>query len=193
MASVQLRSMDELARALKELGERVEKEAIRAMQDVARFGIAVVLRESARAEPRPKASGHYENAWLIHRLRDGATVSNSARHSVFVERGRRPGRAPPLDPIKEWIELKRLDTRALTIAKKRRKGAGRVTRKKTAERFRRTFTHRLARLIARKIAARGTKGRFILRKSMPLMAKRASRELKRAVARICSDPPRGNV
>lgn len=191
MTTVYLSTWNELVRALHQLGERVEQDAIRAMQDAARFGVAAVIRSSATTKPRPKASGTYENAWLVHRLRDGATVSNSARHAIFVERGRRPGRAPPLDPIKEWVRQKRLDRQALAAAKKRRKGTGKVTRKRTAARFLEMFVHMLARRIQRKIAARGVSGRYVLRRAMPTIAKRAHRELRTVVKQIVSNPPRG--
>ena len=41
------------------------------------------------------------------RTMHGAEIVNTARHAIFVERGRRPGaRMPPFDPILGWVQRK---------------------------------------------------------------------------------------
>ena len=169
MAVVNLRKLSDLPRVLVKFGQQVEAEMPGAMRSAARFGATAVLRESARTRPRPKASGAYERSWIVNRISDGATVSNSARHAIFVERGRKAGRAPPRDAILEWIRQKRLG---------KRRGRGR------------SRAERIAYLIQRKIAKRGIPGRFILRNTMPVIAKRANFEIRKVVRRVTSNPPR---
>lgn len=189
MAVVNLRNLDELAHALRALGKKVEKEAIQGMRNAARFGATAVLRTSAKEKRRPKAAGTYERSWLVHTLDDGATVSNSARHAIFVERGRRSGRAPPIEPILEWVYQKRLASRARASKLRKRKGKTILARTPSAMKEG-DRAMAIARAVQRKIARKGTPGRWILRKTMPTIAKRATLELRRAVRKIVNKPPR---
>ena len=200
MARVQLNSPAELKRALRQF------EALaHAMRDAARFGIAAILRTSARTKPRPKASGTYERSWHVTKLEDGAAISNSAAHAIFVERGRQPGRRPPKDAIVEWAYQKRIAKRPKP-PKGRPKGkandpAGPGHKPKGPKRARRKKGGRrkvmdvnaFAERVQWKIAKRGIPGRFILRRSMPAIAKRAARESKRAIAKLTSAPPTGRA
>lgn len=189
MAVVNLRTVAELEHALIALGSLVEKQAVQGMRNAARFGVAAAIRTGAKERRRPKASGTYERSWLVHRLDDGATTSNSAAHSIFVERGRRPGRRPPLEPILEWIYQKRLAPRPKSTAPRGISGASKEgwEREQVA---RGLDAVEMAEAVRWKIGRKGTPGRWILRKTMPIIAKRATLELRRAIRKVTSKPPR---
>ena len=203
MATVQLQSLGELKRAIRQLGVEMEKAQIKAMRDAARFGAAAVVRTSAKSRPRPKAAGIYERSWLVHRLKDGATTSNSAAHSLFVERGRLPGRRPPFNPIKEWAFQKRLAKRPKPPkgAKKTKatkdkgpekaKGPKMPKKKRGKKKWAVLDVNAFVERVRWKIAKKGTPGRFVLRRTMPTIAKRAMRESKRQVSKLMARPPRG--
>jgi hypothetical protein len=185
---VHLRTIRDLEMALIALGKKVEKEAVQGMRNAARFGVAAAIRTGAKERRRPKASGTYERSWLVHPLDDGATVSNSAKHAIFVERGRRPGRRPPLEPILEWVYQKRLAPRS-KAAPKRIKGAKRSAWH--AEQARNVMdAHDIAEAVRWKIARKGTPGRYILRKTVPMIGKRATLEMRRAIRRVVGKPPK---
>lgn len=177
MATLTLHSLTELQHALNMHGRQIEEEMVKGMQRAARFGATAALRTSTQTTPRPKASGTYERSWLPTKLSDGAVLSNTARHAIFVERGRRPGRQPPLEPIMEWLFQKRIV----------RRFTGKSERRGAARKWRARF---IARSIARKIGRKGTRGRFILRKTMPIIAKRVAYETRKAIRLVTSKPRR---
>lgn len=180
MGTVTLRGIPELRHAIQRYGVVAEKEVVAGLRRAARYGATAVLRTSAKTDPRPKAAGTFERSWLVVPLKDGAAVTNSAKHSVFVEAGRRPGKAPPLDAIMEWILQKRFVSRRRIESKSQ----GRKTRAVRARH------KRIAFLIQRKIKLKGSTGRWVLRRTMPAIAKRAALETRRAFAKIAKDPPR---
>ena len=189
MATVQLRNLSALQRALRTLGSRGEDAMVQAMRNTARYGVAAVVRTSATTKPRPKASGDYERSWLVVKIKDGATVSNSARHAIFVEVGRKPGRRPPRDAIIEWLLQKRIGSRS-KISKLRKKGGRTIlasTRGAMKERARVRF---LALKIASRIGRLGIAGRWILFRTMPKIAKRARHEIRKAIRSLTKNPPR---
>lgn len=203
MTAVQLQSPAELKSALKHLGVEAENAMAKAMQDAARFGVAAVLRTSAKTKPRPKASGTYERGWHTVKLEDGATISNSAAHAVFVERGRAPGKRPPKDPLVEWVYQKRLAKRPRPPKgapkgknneeegpQNKPPGPKKPRRKRKRRRFAVTDVDGFVEKVRWKIAKRGIPGRFILRRTMPIIAKRAARESKRVIAKLAAAPPR---
>lgn len=204
MAVVQLKSPAELKRALRQFGTEAEDMLAKAMQDAARFGVAAILRTSAQTRPRPKASGTYERSWLVNKLKDGATISNSAMHAVFVERGRKPGRRPPKQPLVEWVYQKRLAKRPKPPKGppkgkaneeggpgKKPPGAKKPKGKKRRKSRQILDVDAFVERVQWKIARRGIEGRFILRRTMPAIAKRAARESKRAIAKLAARPPTG--
>ena len=152
--TIKLRSPKELGPALRRLGRNMNTAAVSALRKTARWGAAEALRVSATSDPRPRARGTFERSFVVTKLPDGAALSNSAAHAVFVERGRRPGRMPPVQAIVDWM-----------IAKK-------LARGRSPDQLR-----AVALRIARKIGRRGTKGRFVMRRTMPGMATRLRLEL----------------
>lgn len=168
MVAVNLRDLPHLQRALTKLGVRFEKEATRGIRRAARFGATAVVQTSSETDPRPRAFGTYESGWTVTNTRDGAILGNPVRHAPFVEKGRLPGRQPPLKPILAWVIQKRLGGR-----RGGRRGA----------KF-------IARAVARKIGRKGVKGRYVLKRTMPAIIARTNREIRRAVAKMVSSPPR---
>lgn len=129
-----------------------------------------------------RASGTYERSFIIVDTRDGAILANAAKHAYFVERGRRAGtKPPPAAVILRWLmdkgSIKRIPVfggdngvakidksvkgKARRIAVGERKEA--ISKRRTSKReayiaacWRRAFN------IARSIAKRGIRGKFIV-------------------------------
>lgn len=112
----------DVPKANKQLQRLIQKETREAMVRLAQFGLAQTQKYTTRARPRPYATGAFANGWTWARTADGAILWNSARHGVFVELGRRPGRKPPpLQAILEWLEVKGLAKRIKPKRARRKK------------------------------------------------------------------------
>jgi len=171
MSTVRLRDIRHLEKVLI-AHEKAMREAVEAgMVNSARRGVAVAIQSMTKFTQRPFSTGTYANSWLSVPVDGGAAVANSANHAIFIERGRLPGKAPPLAPILEWVYQKRLAKRA-----------GDASTKKLAK--------RIAMGVAQKIKHKGIKARPVLEKSMPSITKFTVRESKRAVARVSRNPPK---
>lgn len=109
---------------------RLEREAPKAVERGMREGSlmlrgALVQIEIAKADPQPVDQGQYKGAWEGRDVPGGAIVFNLTRHAAFVERGRRPGRMPPMSPIREWVRRKGLwKTRYAELAASAQKSSG---------------------------------------------------------------------
>ena len=160
--TIKLRSPKDLGPALRKLGRQMDRAAVEALRKTARWGAAEALRVSATSTPRPRARGTFERSFVVTKLPDGAVLSNSARHAIFVEIGRRPGKPPPVQAIIEWL-----------IAKRFKPARGSGDRDKQLR--------SVARLIARKIGRKGTKGRHVMRRTVPGMRRRLRLELALAM------------
>lgn len=129
-----------------------------------------------------RATGTYERSFIVVDTTDGAIMANAAKHAYFVERGRRAGaKPPPAAVILRWLMDKgaikkiplfrgdngvaKIDSsvkgKARRIAVGQRKEA--ISRRRTSKReayvaacWRRAFN------IARSIAKRGIRGKFIV-------------------------------
>ncbi len=101
--------------------------------DVLKTGILDAYERSGR-----KASGDYGEE-LSTETTETSMALYGASHSVYVEKGREPGKFPPINAIKDWIDVKQ--------------GLPAVFREKKDQ---------YAFLIARKIANEGTNGTNIL-------------------------------
>lgn len=189
MGAVVLKTTRELRTALEAFGREFEEESITAMVKAARFGATAVIRTHVQTSPKIDASRTFRNSWVVQRLDDGAALSNSAAHSYFVEVGRRPGRMPPFEPIREWLFQKRLWKRPkkLKVPKRITKRWLMGIRIREAEE---TAIEEFVDKIRWKIAKRGTRGRWVLKRTVPAIAKRAHRELKRAHKATTRKPPR---
>jgi hypothetical protein len=152
VTTIKLRNPKQLGPAVRTLARQFDAGVIRALRKTARYGATQAVKVSAKSKPyRPRATGTYERSFTVIKVPDGAVLTNTARHSIFVEVGRRPGKRPPLKSIIEWVRIKRLA-----------KGSKAV---------------RVAVAIQRKIGRKGTKGRYVLRRTMPLVAKRLPLEI----------------
>lgn len=236
MAIVRLISLMQLEKALKAYSKESEKAAIRGLRKAGRFGHTATIRTYTRTRDpfRIRASGSYGQAWLVRDIPDGSMIANAIFYSVFVERGRRPGKPPPLKPILEWVYQKRLSARPKPLIRgarvrrnrkefigpkkptkaqreaadfigprepKRRKYGPRPSKEKrrkfalrTRLRARRqaikTATA-IAQKVRWKIAKHGTKGRWVLRRTMPQIAKRVRRDVQAELTKLSRNPPRG--
>lgn len=188
---------------------------VRAQQRTARWGFTQAVVRTQRA--RMNASRTFIAAWFSKNLRDGAMMGNSAAHATFAERGRKPGKPPPTSVIEAWIREKGIAGKPKRgTAKQARKAvigrgpSGNISGAKQRARLQRDIRlrskifrsapaaklrHRalikgMAIGIAWKIAAKGTKGRFILRDLVPRMASRFWRETRNGLRQLSSRPPR---
>ena len=159
--TIKLKSPKQLGGAVRSLAKRFDGAVIEALRKTARYGATMAVGVSAKSSPRPRARGTYERSFLVTKLPDGAALSNTARHGIFVEVGRKPGKMPPIQAIVDWL-----------IAKK----VGRDPAKLRG----------LAFGIARKIGRVGTRGRFVMKRTVPIMAKRLPIEIQAAMSRAIS-------
>lgn len=67
---------------------------------------ALVQIAIKKADPQPVDQGQYKLAWGGRDVPGGAQVFNLTKQAFFIERGRRPGKMPPLSPIREWVRRK---------------------------------------------------------------------------------------
>lgn len=177
-----------LPKIFLQLEQNINEGVLKALRDTASFGKTKLQLKTKRM--RVRASGTYEQSFVKKDLKNGAFIGNSAVHAVFVERGRNPGKGPPLNPIIEWVKAKRMANKALTVARRKRKGTGKVTRTAARKRYIRLFSHQIARRIQRKIAHRGVKGKWIFKSQFKRIANKAKRESRAAIKRIVANPPK---
>lgn len=159
-----------LTRALHGLQNRVHVAIKRAFVSTAQFGVTATQGTIRQTKPKPYASGSYVQSLAYMKTKDGAAVGFSARHSIFVEAGRAPGRPPPVDAILLWMELK-------GIKPKRRKRLGSRSKQKRSKQSPQAELRGLAFGIARKIGEYGTKPRLVLQRTMPAIQKVAKKEI----------------
>jgi hypothetical protein len=189
--TVTLGSLRDIERLWPEVGRRIESGVRTASIAAATYGVA----RGARAAQASgiNATQTYARSFLALKLRDGAVLTNKAEHAYFVEAGRRPGKAPPLSVIGQWMVLKRIvkmPPKARTSALLNKRGQANRTRasKRRADKMERYRA--IAWRIAMKIKHRGTVGRYIMRDMLPAVGSRFSREIRRQLSRLTRDPPR---
>lgn len=207
---VKLKDLVELEQKLKKLAPTMEKGLRAIALKGAQFGATRGVTHSRRAGIR--ASGTYEQSFVAHATEAGAVVGNTAEHAVFVEVGRRPGRRPPLDAILKWLILKgliSLKLPAMSDREARRQisasGKGvtgnvyggkqrqrlRAIAKRRVERYKRAVRKKhvmaamgMAFAVQKKIGARGTTGKRIMRKVHRDVARYVKRELRKMAAML---------
>lgn len=207
---VKVKNLVELEQRLKKLVPSMEKGlravALRAARNGATRGVTHARQAGIRA------TGTYEQSFMAHETKDGAVVGNAAEHAVFVEVGRRPGRRPPLDAILKWLVNKGLITLKLPRMSDREakrqlvaKGEGitgeansgkqrarlRAIGKRRAESHKRGVRKKqiaaamgFAFGVQKKIGARGTAGRRIMRSVAKDVSRYVKRELRRMAAML---------
>lgn len=207
----------QLPLVMRALHKSLHGATVSALRRTARFGHTAVVRTMAKTDPKPEASYTYRNAWQVVHTKNGAILGNSAISSYFVEVGRKPGRMPPYsDPkrgILHWVQIKRFRFKAGQIVQKKKKKSGKK-KSKAQQKVSATKTKaqgtgpkpkkvkkpgaakgkqlqaqkRFAYLVARKIALKGTPGRYVLMRTMPAIKKRLGREIKKSLKTV---KPRG--
>lgn len=196
MTTVNLNSVEDLKRVWTELGHRIDAAMRRAAKTAAWYGAAQATKNTTMLGA--VASHTFQRGWLSMPLRDGAIVSNKAEHSYFAEVGRKPGKAPPVSALVEWLKLKGVKPAGRVRPPKI---VGEVSSAKQRARMRKAIRARakydreanlrgMAFPIARRIARRGTTGYRILESLLPNIARRWQRETHRQLDRITRDPPR---
>lgn len=173
----------QLGNALRELQASVPKAVERGLRDGALMLRGPLVQiEIAKANPQPFDQGQYKASWGSRDVDGGAIVFNLAKHAAFVERGRRPGRMPPMSPIREWVRRKglwkkrysellsesRSESPSAILAKKSpgrrslgvtgKRGSAKANRAKLKDQA----IDEVAWLVRRRIGAFGTKGSGIL-------------------------------
>jgi hypothetical protein len=162
--------LSDLGPTLRHTARLAERNGILAMRNTAVYGKKAAIRtaKTTRDPFRIRASGEYqhENNWKIQNVPMGAILSPTTKHALFVERGRKPGKKPPYQSILMWAYQKKIGLR---------KGGAKHAVMGTPR------TQRIVSAIQFKIAKKGTKGRWPLKRTMPKIAKQAQRELNKAV------------
>ena len=182
-ATIKLKHPRQLGPAVRILAKQFDRGVIKALQRTARYGATQAVKVSARSRPfRPRATGTYERSFTVVKVDDGAILTNSARHSIFVELGRKPGKMPPLKPIIEWVKIKKIGGRGLGRNKKGQfKSLGSAKIKA------------IAIAVQRKIARKGTKGRYVFLRTVPIMAKRLPLEIQIEMAKSIARAARSSA
>lgn len=187
--------------------ERLEKNIIRGLHAIA-YKAAGYARTRAQMRARrtgATASQTYERSFIAERTPDGAVMANTAEHAIFVELGRRPGKMPPVRAIMRWLiakglisgKLPKVNTRGITkmpadasrAEKRRMKGrlreaAADYRLRKREQAHGEAYAYALA--IARKIARKGTRGKYIVRDTVADAQRYVQSELRRMNAAIGS-------
>lgn len=129
------RSLGEWATYVRGLGERLRQAHIRGLRIGAEESIPMLQERTARAGA--DVTHEFIRGWRVQIEPGAVRIVNIAPHAGYVEYGRRPGRMPPVDNIALWVALKF--------------GIGGMEGRK------------IAWGIAKKIAARGVRGKYILK------------------------------
>lgn len=196
---IKLQSLDELEAAFKKMGPNMSRGMRAIARKAAVYGVARGVLRSRAAGIR--ATGAYDAGFVHAQTTDGAIIANASEHAIFVERGRRPGRMPPVMAILKWLIAKGLVTMK---APSRREIAGlggampvgevsgakqrarmRIIRRKRAPGLKAQAGMRFALAVARAIGRRGTPGRFIMKGvagDVSVFVKRELRKMARALA-----------
>jgi hypothetical protein len=145
--------------------ERYRRMVAAVQRTVALHGPRLAQEEVDRTDPKPVDRGTYRRSFEVHDLPDGAVFLNSSPYGEIVERGRRPGRWPPIDKIEQWVrrkfrvQLGQFKSRRKTVVERRFVV---LRRKVTLASQRDREVRSIAFLVARKIARRGIEGKRVL-------------------------------
>jgi hypothetical protein len=91
--------MGDLGKFEGRLGKELRAAQLRAMHKVGKAGVRMLAFASANV----KDLGTYQTGWRYQAAFTRLYFRNTAKHAVFVERGRRAGAPmPPLAPIRAW-------------------------------------------------------------------------------------------
>lgn len=166
-------SLDQLSpigfAALQDLVKRTEDAGRDAMRAAAQACLSEVIKQIRATKPYAPIDQGWMNdparGWLLEDTKDGAAFESLAPHAVFVEFGTKPHWAP-LPPLKAWAERK--------------------LRAKFKPKDRAAAAEQLARAVQRKIAARGTEGRYFFARASERFPEIVSNALEDAMTRAAA-------
>jgi len=176
-----------LSKKLMALASNFPNATIKALQQAgARLASVEVQRSIAGAKPIPVDIGQYKATWEPSDTSTGCVVGNPSKHASVVELGRRPGKMPPIDPIKHWVYRHHKQFHLAAEAKAIRALAKLRKRPVTKTQSKLEAAEMIALNIARAIKARGIAGRYILKKSVLRMRPVIPKMIKACIAAECS-------
>lgn len=117
-----------LARAMTRTLQNVQLAMEKAAVVTARWGVARMVQETAGR--KVDASAQFKRQWKVVRFPGGAATANTSPYAEFVERGRRPGRRPPIAAIMKWAKDKGLASKRAKADKQRKPKVKRAKVKK---------------------------------------------------------------
>lgn len=200
---------------MKRTLENVRSAMQRAAVTVARWGVARMIHETAGR--RVDATTHFKRQWKVVKFPGGAATANTAPYASFVEAGRGSGRRPPLEAIEKWIlakgiappiapQVSRGHARGVVARAHRITGSvysgkarremranmrlyAKVYRSKPARANRaKMLVKAMALGIARKIARKGTKPKWLLRDVLDDFRREARSQYNAAVRKVARNP-----
>lgn len=181
-----------LGSSLRAFGKAVAKAEVIACRKAAQRARSAVV-ELSKSEGIA-ASGTFDREWKIDKEPKGAVLGNAAHHALFVERGRKPGKAPPRAAIvkwmiaRRWIKMPPKSRTAKTITKRGEANRRRASERRSAAMEK--YAH-IAFVIAMKIKRKGFKGRWLLKRTMPCFRRWIKEETAEAIRRLKRNPPKG--
>lgn len=93
-----------LSRALTRTLENVRRAVDRANVEIARWGVARMVQETV--DRKADATSQFKRQWKVVKFPGGAATANTSPYAEFVERGRGPGKKPPIDALEKWLKAK---------------------------------------------------------------------------------------
>lgn len=124
-----------LARAMTRTLQNVQIAMEKAAVVTARWGVARMVSETAGR--KVDASAQFKRQWKVVKFPGGAATANTSPYAEFVERGRRPGRRPPIAAIMKWAKDKGLASKRAKADKQRKPKVKRAKVKKRKVNLRR--------------------------------------------------------
>lgn len=111
---MEFRGLDQVHKSLTGLPKVVEREIFRGMREH-----AIVVRRVAKAEAPVGATGILRRRISIRsdRARMTVRVKSTAPHSHLVTKGRRAGKMPPPEALKEWARMMGLEGKEFLLAR----------------------------------------------------------------------------
>lgn len=188
MAKVELKKPEELGPAIGALFKAVRRGVTDGAVRTAKYAKQLVIQEGRRLGI--PASGAWERGWAVRKQVQGVKLVNETKHARFVEEGRQPGPLP-FRVIQEWVRVKGLRAGAPSRPARTSRGQFAKSKKARGKPVFQGALERIAWAIWAKIRREGFKGRHPLRNVMPLVHRRAIRESRISVAKVCASPPRG--
>jgi hypothetical protein len=162
-------SAREWAQWVSTLGPKLNEAMQHGLLDGAQRCVPVMHRSTDQAPPASarggvgaRNQGDYRRAWQAAPHPEGAVLFNPSPYAGVIEFGRRIGKFPPLDAIARWAQRKLRVARVISRGKRK----GTATTRAMTEKEARSAAFPIARAIAR----RGLRARFVMTSRLDEMA-----------------------